>query len=255
MLTPTPETAMSLPTAFDTDAGPEATLASPLSEVQAQPVELASVSAAVPVLTEAVAVPAAVPVPAAMVVPVGATTTGAAAPLGTLSPSVPATWPMLGALLLVVGLILVLGKLVKRVQGARAGAGAALTVKGGVQIGAKERVVWMQAGETHLLLGVSPGRVQTLHVFDVAPDFNTRAADEAAANDAHDQGEASAAASLTPASKDFADRLKNLLAHARAKGVDTSAADEIAAAPAPVTSKAVAPMQAASSKPTFSFRA
>lgn len=246
---------MSLPTAFDTDAAPEATLASPLSQVQAQPVELAAASTDTPMLTETTAVTAAAPMAVAVATPAVATTTGAAAPLGTLSPSVPATWPMLGALLLVVGLILVLGKLVKRVQGARTGAGAALTVKGGVQIGAKERVVWMQAGETHLLLGVSPGRVQTLHVFDVAPDFNTRAAAEAAVSAAHDQGEGDKAASLTPASKDFADRLKNLLAHARAKGVDTSAADEMAAMPAVAASNAAEPMKAATSKPTFSFRA
>lgn len=244
---------MPVPTAIDTDAAPEATLASPLSAVQAQPVELASVAAAPATLTDAAAVTAAVAPAAVTTVPAVAAMTGASAPLGTLSPSVPATWPMLGALLMVVGLILVLGKLVKRVQGARAGAGAALTVKGGVQIGAKERVVWMQAGETHLLLGVSPGRVQTLHVFDVAPDFNARATAEAAANEAHDRGEV--VTSLTPASKDFADRLKNLLAHARAKGVDTSAADEIAGAAVVPAIPAAQPVQAASSKPIFSFRA
>jgi flagellar protein FliO/FliZ len=33
-------------------------------------------------------------------------------------------------------------------------------------MGARERVVLIQAGETQLLLGVAPGRVQTLHVLD-----------------------------------------------------------------------------------------
>lgn len=255
---------MSLPTALDLDAAPEAALASPLSEVASQPIELAAESVA-PGLAEAVAAPVAVMAAPATTAPVAATS-GAVAPFGTLSPSVPATWPMLGALLLVVGLILVLGKLVKRVQGARAGAGAALTVKGGVQIGAKERVVWMQAGETHLLLGVSPGRVQTLHVFDVAPDFNIGAAAETAALEAQNLGHAEAGAGLTPASQDFADRLKSLLAHARAKGVDTRAAEDIAQGAAAVAGKASAPSltpatrraeptQAAASKPTFSFRA
>lgn len=237
---------MPLPTAFDTDAASEPALASPLSAVQAQPVESVAPSAFDQAQSAPVQALAEAPV-----TPL-ASSAGATAPLGTLSPAVPATWPMLGALLLVVGLILLLGKLVKRVQGTRAGAGAALSVKGGVQVGAKERVVWMQAGETHLLLGVSPGRVQTLHVFDVAPDFNTRAAAEAAANDAHDHGQA--AVSLTPASQDFADRLKNLLAHARAKGVDTSAADEMATLPS-APARPAAPSQAATSKPTFSFRA
>lgn len=191
----------------------------------------------------------AAPAPAAMVsalapVVTVATTGKPPAALGTLTSSIPATWPMLGALLLVVALILLLGKLVKRVQNTRAGQGAALSIKGGVQIGAKERVVWMQAGDTHLLLGVSPGRVQTLHVFDVAPDFSTQAANETLTPAA---AETTAA---TPASHDFSERLKTLLAHARAKGLDT----EVTAAPVQAAAAAT-PMVAATSKPLFSFRA
>ena len=133
----------------------------------------------------------------------------------------------------------------KRVQATRSGHGAALSIKGGVQIGAKERVVWMQAGDTHLLLGVSPGRVQTLHVFDIAPDFSAAAANEALKA-------AAPAAGDTPATRDFSDRLKSLLAHARAKGIDTEAVVPVAAAPA---AKPQAPMVAATTKPQFSFRA
>lgn len=37
-------------------------------------------------------------------------------------------------------------------------------VVGALPVGSRERVVLMQVGETQLLLGVSPGRVSTLHV-------------------------------------------------------------------------------------------
>lgn len=39
-----------------------------------------------------------------------------------------------------------------------------LYVVGGVSLGTKERVVLLQVGKKQLLLGVSPGRVETLHV-------------------------------------------------------------------------------------------
>jgi flagellar protein FliO/FliZ len=41
-----------------------------------------------------------------------------------------------------------------------------LRVLGGMSVGARERVVLVQVGETQLVLGVSPGRVQTLHVLE-----------------------------------------------------------------------------------------
>ncbi|MES2683682.1 MAG: flagellar biosynthetic protein FliO [Pseudomonadota bacterium] len=228
-------------------------LPSPLAEVQAQalppvmPLEqhAATVVEAAPV----VAVPAAAVAVTTASQPV-ASSLGTASALGTMPSSTAATLPMLGALLLVVALILGLGKLVKRVQQARSGQGAALAIKGGVQVGAKERVVWMQAGDTHLLLGVSPGHVQTLHVFDVAPDFMASAAREPAAA-------AAPAAGDSPASRDFSERLKTLLAHARAKGIDTEPAEAVAQQPvvAAAAVKAAEPMRAATSKAQFSFRA
>ncbi|MEJ2381113.1 MAG: flagellar biosynthetic protein FliO [Gammaproteobacteria bacterium] len=41
-----------------------------------------------------------------------------------------------------------------------------LRVVGALSMGTRERVVLIQAGETQLLVGVAPGRVQTLHVLD-----------------------------------------------------------------------------------------
>jgi len=39
-----------------------------------------------------------------------------------------------------------------------------LKVVGGLHMGARERVVLIQVGEQQLLIGVAPGRIQTLHV-------------------------------------------------------------------------------------------
>lgn len=44
--------------------------------------------------------------------------------------------------------------------------GGQLQVLGGVSMGSRERVVLLQVGEKQLLLGVAPGRVQTLHVLE-----------------------------------------------------------------------------------------
>jgi flagellar protein FliO/FliZ len=45
-------------------------------------------------------------------------------------------------------------------------------------VGSRERVILLRAGDKHLLIGVAPGRVQTLHVFDQAlqPDAKQDAA-------------------------------------------------------------------------------
>ena len=70
------------------------------------------------------------------------------------------------SLLLVLGAIFALAWMLRRVQGFRPKAAGALSVRGGLQVGAKERVLWVRAGDTDLLIGVAAGRVQTLHVFD-----------------------------------------------------------------------------------------
>ncbi len=40
-----------------------------------------------------------------------------------------------------------------------------LKVVAGLSVGQREKVVVLQVGDTQMLLGVAPGRVQTLHVF------------------------------------------------------------------------------------------
>ncbi len=44
--------------------------------------------------------------------------------------------------------------------------GGQLRILGGLSMGPRERVVLVKVGESQLLLGVAPGRLQTLHVLD-----------------------------------------------------------------------------------------
>lgn len=73
------------------------------------------------------------------------------------------------SLILVLAVIFALAWLLRWMQGARTGAPGALRIHSGIQVGPKERVILLQAGDQHLLLGVAPGRVQTLHVFAQPP--------------------------------------------------------------------------------------
>ena len=86
------------------------------------------------------------------------------------APAVPAS-PVGGALmetaiglLLVLALILGLAWLVRRFGKLPLAGKGMVSILGGVSLGPRERAVILQVGETRLLVGVAPGRVQTLHV-------------------------------------------------------------------------------------------
>ena len=67
------------------------------------------------------------------------------------------------ALLLVLGLILGLGWLLKRLPGAGFRQAEGLRVVASITLGARERAVVVQVGDQQLLLGVAAGAVTTLH--------------------------------------------------------------------------------------------
>jgi flagellar protein FliO/FliZ len=70
------------------------------------------------------------------------------------------------ALVLVLALIAGMAWLMRRMGGLTQVGGGVVRVLGGVPVGQRERVVLIQVGGKQLLLGVAPGRVQTLHVLD-----------------------------------------------------------------------------------------
>lgn len=83
-------------------------------------------------------------------------------------PSSPATAGSIGgavlALVLVVGLILLLAWLAKRMPGLGGASGnPALRIVGSLALGPRERVVVVAVGDTQLLLGVGAGGTRTLH--------------------------------------------------------------------------------------------
>jgi flagellar protein FliO/FliZ len=71
-----------------------------------------------------------------------------------------------GGLGLVVLCILGLAWLMKRAGGLRSSAQGTLRVIDGIALSARERIVLVEVGNTQVLLGVAPGRVNSLHVLD-----------------------------------------------------------------------------------------
>ncbi len=69
-------------------------------------------------------------------------------------------------LLLVLGLIGLLAWLLRRMPGWGGGAGGALKIVATLPVGQRERVVVVQVGEQQLLLGVSAGQVEMLHLLE-----------------------------------------------------------------------------------------
>ena len=90
-----------------------------------------------------------------------------AAPEQVVSPN-PASGPLrvVIALLVVLGAVIAAGRFAKRMRGFSGGASAGLEVMGRLSLGARERAVLIRVGERQLLIGVAPGNVRTLHVFD-----------------------------------------------------------------------------------------
>lgn len=144
-------------------------------------------SAAAPATVDAAALPDATTAP--LTAP--AESTAAAAPMATglgtapakpvatvqVPPARPAASPadagslggLVASLLLIVGLILALGWLARRMPGFGGGAASknGLRLVASLPVGARERVVVVEVGGTQLLLGVGNGAVRTLHTLDV----------------------------------------------------------------------------------------
>jgi len=70
------------------------------------------------------------------------------------------------SLILVVAIIFILAWAMRRMGGTTFRSNSFLKIIGGVSMGARERIVLVQVGDEQLLLGVAPGRIQTLHKLD-----------------------------------------------------------------------------------------
>lgn len=75
-------------------------------------------------------------------------------------------WQLGLGLMVVLSAIAVSAWVLRRFGRVTSAVGGAIKVVGGVSMGPRERVVLLQVGDTQLLLGVTPGRIQSLHVLD-----------------------------------------------------------------------------------------
>lgn len=71
-----------------------------------------------------------------------------------------------GGLLLVVGLIFLMGYLMRRVGPLAPQGGQHIRLVSSLPLGPRDRLLLVDVGGQQLLLGASPGRINTLHVFD-----------------------------------------------------------------------------------------
>lgn len=69
-------------------------------------------------------------------------------------------------LIIVVGLIFLLGYLMRRVGPMAPQGGQHIQVISSYPLGPRDRLVLVDVGGQQMLLGISPGRINTLHVFD-----------------------------------------------------------------------------------------
>lgn len=72
------------------------------------------------------------------------------------------------SLLLVLGAVVLVAWLLKRINLPQHGAGSLLKVISGVAVGQRERIVLVEVNDTWLVVGVAPGQVRALHTMPKA---------------------------------------------------------------------------------------
>ncbi len=82
---------------------------------------------------------------------------------------------LVGGLLVVLVSIVVLAWFAKRFNRLQTSSDGSLQIIGGISMGARERVVLVRAGDEQILLGVSPGRINALHVLNAKAGAHTAA--------------------------------------------------------------------------------
>ncbi|HZP12022.1 MAG TPA: flagellar biosynthetic protein FliO [Nevskiaceae bacterium] len=115
------------------------------------------------------AAPAEAQTPAVVVAPPAKAETHASVVTPSASPAtLPGPFHMAGSLFVVIAVIFAAAFLLRRVQGLRGAGQGGVIIKGGLQVGARERVLLIEAQGRRVLVGVAPGSVRALHVFEAA---------------------------------------------------------------------------------------
>lgn len=95
-----------------------------------------------------------------------AATSAAAGEQGAATLGMSAAAEMLLWLLVVVGFILVCAWAFRRVSGGVLAAAGVIKVRSVISVGNRERVALLEVGDRQILVGLCPGQISTLHVFD-----------------------------------------------------------------------------------------
>lgn len=75
-----------------------------------------------------------------------------------------AMWQTVFGLLFILGLLFAAAWLLRKFNGGHAfGGNGPLKIVGGLVIGARERIVLVEVGDTWLIVGIAPGLIETLH--------------------------------------------------------------------------------------------
>lgn len=78
---------------------------------------------------------------------------------------------MMSGLIFVVLLIFALAWLFKRMGSNSFGLGGVIRILAAMSLGNRDRIALIEVGEKQMLIGISPGRISTLHVFDEPVDL------------------------------------------------------------------------------------
>lgn len=82
------------------------------------------------------------------------------------STSVSAAAQVMFWLAVVIAVIVFCGWLLRRFSGQHFGGGSSMRVLASLPVSGRDRLALVQVGDQQILLGISPGRINTLHVFD-----------------------------------------------------------------------------------------
>lgn len=103
-------------------------------------------------------------------------------------------------LMLVIAMILLMAWLYRRVGQGALGLGSVIRIVSAVSLGNRDRIALVEIGDKFILLGISPGRINSLHVFE--EEFKDSLAQETTIS----------AAGHSATSTDFALKLQKILA-------------------------------------------
>lgn len=82
-------------------------------------------------------------------------------------------WQAAFALLVIIGLLLGMTLLARKISGGKVFGQGGMKIVGGVALGPRERLVLVEVGDTWLVIGIVPGQIRTLHKLPISSNPDT----------------------------------------------------------------------------------